>query len=211
MWSAQRRHAAARRSVNDPCKGRGQLVALLLRRSAPDDRCAVCVHASHGFDAVWTRPPSVDPIRIRFDTVRVVKHPRRVVGSLYRVVAIALSLLLSGGNGVVCAGWAPTPEARMACCADDNCPMHRGGSDESSSQRTVTQAQADACCAASEREQSSSSTPTAVAIISAAVLGAGVDLPAVTPSLVLTDGWRMDAPIHSPPVPRHVLLSVFLV
>jgi hypothetical protein len=89
--------------------------------------------------------------------------------------------------------------------------MHKGESDESSSQRILTQAQADACCAASEREQSSSSTPTAVTVISAAVLGAGVVLPTLTPPLVLTDRWRTGAPIHSRPVPRHVLLSVFLV
>jgi hypothetical protein len=89
--------------------------------------------------------------------------------------------------------------------------MHKGRSDESSSQHIVTQAQADACCAASEREKSNSSTPTAVTLISAAVLGAGVAVPSITPALVLTDGWRTDAPIHSPPVPRHVLLSVFLL
>jgi hypothetical protein len=100
----------------------------------------------------------------------------------------------------------------MACCVEGGeCPMHKGRSDESSSQRAITQAQADACCAASEREESNSSNPTAVATISAAVLGVGVVLPAMTPSLMLTDGWRTNAPIQSPPVPRHVLLSVFLV
>ncbi len=89
--------------------------------------------------------------------------------------------------------------------------MHKDHSDESGSRRLITQAQADACCAASEREQSNSSNPTAVTATSAAVLGVGVVVPATTPALVLTDGWRTDAPIHSPPVPRHILLSVFLV
>ena len=89
--------------------------------------------------------------------------------------------------------------------------MHEGGSDDSSSQRIVTQAQADACCAASERDQSDSTNPTTVAAISAAVLGTGVALPPGTPTLVVTDGWRTEAPIHSPPVPRYILLSVFLV
>jgi hypothetical protein len=89
--------------------------------------------------------------------------------------------------------------------------MHKGRSEESGSQHAITQAQADACCAASEREQSSSSNPAAAQAISAAVLGPGVVLPAIAPALVLTDGWRTVAPIHSPPVPRHVLLSVFLV
>jgi hypothetical protein len=129
-----------------------------------------------------------------------------------RMSVVLLSLALVAGNAAVCAGWAATAEARMACCTEGGeCPMHKGHSDESGSERVVTQAQADACCAASERDQSNSSNPTAPAAISAAVLGTGVVLPAVTPSLVLTDGWRTDAPIRSPPVPRHVLLSVFLV
>jgi hypothetical protein len=128
------------------------------------------------------------------------------------VSGVLLSLLLVAGNAAVCAGWAATPEERMACCAEGGeCPMHRDRSDESGSERVITQAQADACCATSEHDQSNSSNPTAIAAISAAVLGAGVVLPAVTPSLVVTDGWRTDAPIHSPPVPRHVLFSVFLV
>jgi hypothetical protein len=133
------------------------------------------------------------------------------VRPLHRAVAIALSLLLLGGNGVVCAGWAPTPEARMACCAEEDCPMHEGRSDEFSSQHVVTQAQADACCAASERDQSDSTNPTVLAAISAAVLGAGVVLPASPPTLVLTDGWRTGSFIPITPVPRHILLSVFLV
>jgi hypothetical protein len=88
--------------------------------------------------------------------------------------------------------------------------MHKGHSDEGSD-HVVSQAQADACCAASGSDQSDSSTPTAASAVSAAVLGDGVVLPAAAPSLVVTDGWRTDAPIHGPPVPRHVLLSVFLV
>ena len=134
-----------------------------------------------------------------------------VVGLSHRVAAVVLCLGLIAGNAAVCAGWAATPEARMACCTDNDCPMHRGGSDESSSQRVVTPAQADACCAASERDQSDSTNPTAVAAISAAVLGTGLVLPASTPSLVLTDRWRTEAPVPITPVPRHILLSVFLV
>jgi hypothetical protein len=120
-------------------------------------------------------------------------------------------LALVAGNVAECAGWAATPEARMACCADSDCPMHKGESSNSASKRVITQAQADSCCAASERHQSESSNPTAVAAISAAPLGVGVVLPPVVPTLLLTDGWRTEAPVHSPPVARHVLLSVFLV
>jgi hypothetical protein len=100
----------------------------------------------------------------------------------------------------------------MACCAEGgDCPMRHGRPDESSSGRVITQAQADACCAASERDQSDSSNPTAMAAISPAVLGVAVVLPEMAPALVLTDGWRTEAPSHSPPVPRHILLSIFLV
>jgi predicted metal-binding membrane protein len=131
---------------------------------------------------------------------------------LHRLSAVLVCLGLIAGNAAVCAGWAATPEARMACCAEGgDCPMHKGRSEEHGSQRVITQAQADACCAASEQEQSKSSNPTAVTAISPAVLGVGVVLPVITPSLMLTDGWRTDAPIHSPPVARHVLFSVFLV
>jgi hypothetical protein len=131
---------------------------------------------------------------------------------MHRFSTIVVCLGLVAGNAAVCAGWATTPVARMACCAEGGeCPMHKGGSDESASERVITQAQADACCATSERDQSKSSNPTAPTAISGAVLGVGVVLPAITPALVLTDGWRTDTPVPSPPVPRHVLLSVFLV
>lgn len=89
--------------------------------------------------------------------------------------------------------------------------MHTDRSDESGSSRVITQAQADACCATSERNQSKSSNPAPVTAMSAPVLGAVVLLPPMTPALVSTDAWRTEVAIHSPPVPRHVLLSVFLV
>ena len=112
----------------------------------------------------------------------------------------------------MCAGWLSTPEARMACCVDGiECPMHKGSSDRSESERVLTQAQADSCCAAAEGQNSNQSNPSFVTVISAAVLGAGVVLPAVVPALVLSDGWRASVPIPIAPVPRHVLLSVFLV
>jgi hypothetical protein len=99
----------------------------------------------------------------------------------------------------------------MACCAkDDTCPMHKGKSSGSAGQ-VLTQAQADRCCAASERDDSSPTNPTAVAAITPAVLGTGVVVPAPVPALVLSDDWRTAAPIPTTPVPRHVLLSVFLV
>jgi hypothetical protein len=47
--------------------------------------------------------------------------------------------------------------------------------------------------------------------ITAAVLGVGVVLLPYVPPLVLNDAWRRSAPIPIAPVPKHVLLSVFLV
>jgi len=100
----------------------------------------------------------------------------------------------------------------MACCADGaECPMHEGDSHRSGSERVLTQAQADSCCASAEGQNSNQSHPSFVTAISAAVLGVGVALPADVPALVLSDGWRMSAPIPLAPVPKHVLLSVFLV
>jgi hypothetical protein len=128
-----------------------------------------------------------------------------------RLSAVLLAVGLLAGNAAVCAGWLPTPEARMACCADGECPMHKGDSHRSGSERVLTQAQADSCCASSERENSNQPSPTFVAAITAAVLGVGIVVPADVPALVLSDAWRTSAPIPIAHVPKHVLLSVFLV
>jgi hypothetical protein len=89
--------------------------------------------------------------------------------------------------------------------------MRDGESRDSPSGRTVTQAQADSCCASSERETSGPSTPNVAATISLAILGPGIALPASVPALVLSDGWRSVSPLPAAPVPRHILLSVFLL
>jgi hypothetical protein len=147
-----------------------------------------------------------------FDTASLVAHPTHVLRLIQRLSAVALTLALVAGNAAICAGWMPTPEARMACCADGaECPMHKGDSHGSASQRVLTQVQADSCCASSEGQKSNQSNPSVVATITAAVLGVGVVLPANVPTLVLTDAWRTSAPIPIAPVPKHVLLSVFLV
>jgi hypothetical protein len=100
----------------------------------------------------------------------------------------------------------------MACCADGGtCPMHKGESHDSGYQQVIPQAQADACCAASEGQHSNQSAPSFITVISSAVLGAGVIRPVSIPSLVVSDAWRTVAPMPIAPVPRHVLLSVFLV
>ena len=130
---------------------------------------------------------------------------------IQRLAALALTFGLMGGNAAICAGWMPTAEARMACCADGGeCPMHQGNSHGSESGRVLTQVQADSCCASAEGQNSNQSNPSFGTAITAAVLGVGVVLPANVPALVLRDAWRRSAPLLAP-VPRHVLLSVFLV
>ena len=147
-----------------------------------------------------------------FDTGSAVEHPREVVRLVQRFAALALTFGLMAGNVAVCAGWLPTPEARMACCADGGaCAMHKGDAHGSGSARVLTQVQADSCCASSERDNSNQSTPSFVTAITSAVLGVGIVLPASVPALVLSDAWRTAAPIPVAPVPRYVLLSVFLV
>jgi hypothetical protein len=129
-----------------------------------------------------------------------------------RLHAIGLILALAAGNGAVCAGWAPTPEARMACCSKGgDCSIHKRDGHHSESANLFTQAQADSCCASSEGEHSNQSSPTFVVVISGAVLGPGVVVPVTSPALVLSDAWRTVLPIPIAPVPKHILLSVFLV
>ena len=125
-----------------------------------------------------------------------------------RFVALALTFGLLAGNAAVCAGWMATPEARMACCADGDCPMHHGDSHGSES---VTQALADGCCAMSDGQNSNPSNPPLVTVITGAVLGAGVVLPATVPALVASRAHRLAAPTPVAPVPKHVLLCTFLV
>ena len=154
----------------------------------------------------------VERPRRQFDSVPAVEHPRGIVKLARRLAALALTFGLMAGNAGICAGWLATPEARMACCADEReCPMHKGDSHSASSHRAVTQAQADSCCASSERNNSERSNPPLVTAITAAVLGIGIVLPASVPALVLSDAWRTSTPIPVAPVARHVLLSVFLV
>lgn len=150
--------------------------------------------------------------RHKVDTYRRVQHPSHVQTFRRRLIALTLTALVAAGNAAVCEGWASTPEARMDCCTGDHpCPMHQTESDRSGATRVVTQAQADSCCALSEQEQSGQSTQIIAAPTPAADLGAGIVVPPATPRLVLTDSWRTSAPVPSPLLHRHVLLSVFLL
>ena len=127
-----------------------------------------------------------------------------------RLSTLALAVVLSVGQGALCAGWMPTPEARMACCSGDGtCPMHGSASDVRS-KWAVSQAEADRCCAAAERE-----TPTPGASAFAPSIGLAV-VPSVIP-LVAPLGptprgpWREHVPDPVTRLPRHLLLSVLIV
>jgi len=68
---------------------------------------------------------------------------------------------LMAGAWRPCAGWKPTPEARMSCCMRKaDCAKHKsaGGSGHAPHR----QSDADACCAASERPDASPSLLTVV-------------------------------------------------
>ena len=139
------------------------------------------------------------------------QHSRKVIVFSRQLVAIAAILTLSVGNVALCAGWQATPEARMACCRDEaTCPMHKSESHGSGSKHTITQAQADHCCAGSERTQSSNTSATFV--VSGIIVLAPATMPLVTsPNVPALQAWRAFVPLPVPPVPKHLLLSVFLV
>jgi hypothetical protein len=148
----------------------------------------------------------------RFDMLVAVEHPRSVRSVLRRALAAWLGLMLTGGPIGLCAAVMPTPEGRMACCTGkDKCPMHDGATDSSASHHRPTQSQADQCCVASERDTPNQSMPMTGAGPATPVLGTSVLLPLHVPALVRTDAWRTATPLLVTPVPRHLLLAVFLV
>jgi hypothetical protein len=128
-----------------------------------------------------------------------------------RISAVLATLALAAGNVGLCAGWMPTAEARMACCAEnDSCPMHKSDSSAGDTMRVVSQADADRCCALSSADDSAPS-PAAFAFTSPlAIVASPVPFVLPQPQTYHQFGRSL---VPSPPadVPRHVLLSVFLV
>jgi hypothetical protein len=86
--------------------------------------------------------------------------------------------------------------------------MHESESPDESS--VPTQAEADRCCAASEQDDSS---PAPFSLTSLATLGSVLSpLPAFLPEPdAHARVWRASIPIPATHVPKHLLLSVFLV
>ena len=146
-----------------------------------------------------------------FDTVVVAEHARSVRSFLRRVLATSVGLMLMAGPVGLCAAATTTPEARMACCTDeDSCPMHKGSTHSSDSHHQPSQSQADQCCVVSNHDNPNQSM-LMHGLPSNPVLGTSVLLPLQVPALVRTDAWRTAAPLLVTPVPRHLLLTVFLI
>lgn len=132
---------------------------------------------------------------------------------LRRTAALVVVLSLGATGWAECTGWQATPKARLACCSGDgDCPMHGSTEPGTGSQGVITQAQADSCCAASDTNDSTPSTAVFSLSPSAALARSTLDTlaPIVTPSASF-DAWRTHVPRPVGQVPKHVLLSVFLI
>ncbi len=127
-----------------------------------------------------------------------------------QLVAVAALLALCVGNVALCDGWEASPEARMTCCASDGCPMHQSQPDAGST-HVVGQAQADSCCTLSESHHSSR-VPSAVTLSGSIVALRSASEPVtVVVTAPILQAWRTLVPLPVSSVPKHLLLSVFLV
>ena len=143
-------------------------------------------------------PVSIDFTRAIPDAPPV-RRAARVVTSLLLALVAGVALVAAGE------GWATTPAARMACCADGaSCPMRQGHGDA----HAPSQAAADSCCAASE----SDATAPAQAfepVPPALIAFTGLVVEPAAPLRPLSS--RRDGRAAATAVPRHLLLSVLLV
>jgi hypothetical protein len=140
------------------------------------------------------------------------QHSKGVLRFWRQPATLMALLVLLGDPFAVCAGWLSTPEARLACCADDqDCPMHKSDHRPSGSSHAVSQADADRCCALSEHDDSLPSSAKVTGAFDSLVL-----IPSVLPIAFVSPLARVDElhePASSPPSgrSRHLLLSVFLI
>jgi hypothetical protein len=140
-------------------------------------------------------------------------HPT-VVDLLFRLTAaLVVAIRLGAAGWAECAGWQATPEARMACCTGNgDCPMHGSTESGTGSERVVTQAQADSCCAASDTNDSTQSSSAFSLSLSAALATSTLTtLAPIAAPPALFEAWRTHVPLPLGQVPKHVLLSVFLI
>ena len=127
-----------------------------------------------------------------------------------RIGAIALVLFTSVGDAALCAGWEVTAEARMACCVSGACPMHKSDGHGSDSANNVSQAEADSCCAVSEAADPSPTSPVFAMVLPSA-LPVQPLFASVSPLILVVDSAREPVPLAGSLVPKHLLLSVFLI
>lgn len=133
------------------------------------------------------------------------------VGLLPQPIAVsALIVFLSAGNTGLCAGWEATAEARMECCVEGSCPMHSSSEHGSDSTRAITQVDADRCCAASESPNPTPTSPIFALALPPATLVQQL-FAVAAPFAPAFDAAREPVPLASIPVPKHLLLSVFLI
>jgi len=139
-------------------------------------------------------------------------HPTVVELLFRRAAALVVALTLGAAGWAECAGWQATPEARMACCLDSAvCPMHGSPEPGSGSGSLVTQAQADSCCAASDANDSTPSAGAFSLSLSATLVTNPLATLAPVTAPAPLDASRTHVPLPGAQVPKHVLLSVFLL
>lgn len=139
------------------------------------------------------------------DFARAIPDARLVRRAARILTALLLALAAGVAPVAACEGWAATPAARMACCAEGaTCPMRQAHGDT----HAPSQAAADSCCAASESDPTAPTqafepaAPAAIALASLVVETAAPLRPLSS---------RRDGRAAAAAVPRHLLLSVLLV
>lgn len=138
----------------------------------------------------------------------------KIVPVIRRAAAVlAAFALMSLHAGAACEGWQRTPEARMACCeASARCAMHEPPPETVGHGHAGhhSQAGADTCCAMSEAGDTGERGVTVAPSVAAAALDAAMAVPAGSPATAYAR-HRSTGPPPRGHVPKHVLLSVFLL
>lgn len=170
-------------------KGRGYAEGAKAARVHRHDCCL------HGIQVL---PVSID-FRLTMPDARLVRRAARIL------IALLLALVAGVTPVAACEGWAATPAARMACCAEGaTCPMREGHG----AAHAPSQAAADSCCAASESDP----TAPAQAVEPPSPILIAAASPVATPAAPYRPlSSRRDGRAAAPAVPRHLLLAVLIV
>ena len=98
----------------------------------------------------------------------------------------------------------------MACCSEDaQCSMHETEAHHGAGRSALSQAEADGCCALSQGHHSP--PPVTPAAFPVTLSLASPQASVVVQAQESIDLWRAQLPTPSTAVPRHLLLSVFLI